>query len=130
MAAGRGRAGPAARATETRRGLRRGGRYIAQPRRRVRVVPTGGAGPAGRPSAPGAIRIRACRLAFDPGANRQGETLCAELDAKAADGSSRSFTRTSRRKRRAMKGWFVPPIVIPILIVVSLLGYASFRAFL
>ena len=29
-----------------------------------------------------------------------------------------------------MKGWFVPPIVIPILIVLSLVGYASFRAFL
>jgi hypothetical protein len=28
-----------------------------------------------------------------------------------------------------MKGWFVPPIVIPILIVVSFLGYASLRAF-
>jgi len=29
-----------------------------------------------------------------------------------------------------MKSWFVPPIVIPILIAVSLVGYASFRAFL
>jgi hypothetical protein len=28
-----------------------------------------------------------------------------------------------------MKGWFVPPIVIPIVIVVSLVGLASFRAF-
>ena len=29
-----------------------------------------------------------------------------------------------------MKGWFVPPIVIPILIAVTLVGYVSFRAFL
>jgi len=29
-----------------------------------------------------------------------------------------------------MKSWFVPPIVIPILIAASLVGYASFRAFL
>ena len=29
-----------------------------------------------------------------------------------------------------MKSWFVPPIVIPILIAVSLAGYASLRAFL
>ena len=29
-----------------------------------------------------------------------------------------------------MRSWFVPPIVIPILIVVSLVGYASIRAFL
>jgi hypothetical protein len=29
-----------------------------------------------------------------------------------------------------MKSWFVPPIVIPILIAVSFLGYASLRVFL
>ncbi len=29
-----------------------------------------------------------------------------------------------------MKRWFVPPIIIPILIAVSLVGYASLRAFL
>jgi len=29
-----------------------------------------------------------------------------------------------------MKSWFVPPIVIPILIAVSLVSYASLRAFL
>jgi hypothetical protein len=29
-----------------------------------------------------------------------------------------------------MKGWFVPPIVIPMLIAVSFLGYVSLRAFL
>ena len=29
-----------------------------------------------------------------------------------------------------MKSWFVPPIVIPILIAVSLVGYASLRALL
>ena len=29
-----------------------------------------------------------------------------------------------------MKGWFVPPIVIPILIAVSFVGYLSLRAFL
>ncbi len=29
-----------------------------------------------------------------------------------------------------MKSWFVPPIVIPIVIAVSLVGYASLRAFL
>jgi hypothetical protein len=29
-----------------------------------------------------------------------------------------------------MKSWFIPPIVIPILIVVSLVGYASLRTFL
>lgn len=28
-----------------------------------------------------------------------------------------------------MKGWFVPPIVIPILIAVSFIGYVSLRAF-
>jgi hypothetical protein len=28
-----------------------------------------------------------------------------------------------------MKSWIIPPIVIPILIVVSLIGYASLRAF-
>ena len=35
-----------------------------------------------------------------------------------------------RNPDRAMKRWFVPPIVIPILIAVSLVGYASLRAFL
>jgi hypothetical protein len=29
-----------------------------------------------------------------------------------------------------MKGWFVPPIVIPMLIAVSFLGYLSLRSFL
>jgi hypothetical protein len=29
-----------------------------------------------------------------------------------------------------MKGWFVPPIVIPVLIVSSLVGYASYLVFL
>jgi hypothetical protein len=29
-----------------------------------------------------------------------------------------------------MKGWFVPPIVIPALIVVALMGYVSLEAFL
>ena len=29
-----------------------------------------------------------------------------------------------------MKGWFVPPIVIPVLIVMSLAGYVSLHAFL
>ena len=29
-----------------------------------------------------------------------------------------------------MKSWFVPPIVIPIPMTVSLVGYASLRAFL
>jgi hypothetical protein len=29
-----------------------------------------------------------------------------------------------------MRGWFVPPIVIPALIAISFLGYVSFRAFL
>ena len=29
-----------------------------------------------------------------------------------------------------MKSWFVPPIVIPMLIAVSFLGYVSLRAFL
>ena len=29
-----------------------------------------------------------------------------------------------------MKGWFIPPIVIPILIAVSFVGYVSLRAFL
>jgi hypothetical protein len=28
-----------------------------------------------------------------------------------------------------MKSWIIPPIVIPVLIVVSLIGYASLRAF-
>jgi hypothetical protein len=29
-----------------------------------------------------------------------------------------------------MKGWFVPPIVIPVRIVVALMGYVSLEAFL
>jgi len=29
-----------------------------------------------------------------------------------------------------MTGWFVPPIVIPILIVAALIGYVSLQAFL
>jgi hypothetical protein len=29
-----------------------------------------------------------------------------------------------------MKGWFVPTIVIPVLIAVSLVGFVSLRAFL
>ena len=29
-----------------------------------------------------------------------------------------------------MKRWFVPPIVVPILIAVSFVGYVSLRAFL
>ena len=29
-----------------------------------------------------------------------------------------------------MKSWFIPPIVIPALIVVSLAGYVSLHAFL
>jgi len=29
-----------------------------------------------------------------------------------------------------MTAWFVPPIVIPVLIVMSLTGYVSLRAFL
>ena len=29
-----------------------------------------------------------------------------------------------------MNGWFVPPIVIPIVIVIGLVGYAALRAFL
>jgi hypothetical protein len=29
-----------------------------------------------------------------------------------------------------MKSWFIPPIVIPILIVIGFAGYISLRAFL
>ena len=29
-----------------------------------------------------------------------------------------------------MRAWFIPPIVIPILLVACIVGYASFRAFL
>lgn len=29
-----------------------------------------------------------------------------------------------------MKGWFVPPIVIPVAIVISLVVYVSLQAFL
>lgn len=29
-----------------------------------------------------------------------------------------------------MKGWFVPPIVIPVAIAISLVVYVSLRAFL
>jgi hypothetical protein len=29
-----------------------------------------------------------------------------------------------------MRAWFVPPVVIPVLIVVSLVGYLSLRALL
>ena len=29
-----------------------------------------------------------------------------------------------------MKGWFVPPIIIPVVIVVALMGYVSLQAFL
>ena len=29
-----------------------------------------------------------------------------------------------------MKGWFVPPIIIPVVIVVALMGYVSLHAFL
>jgi hypothetical protein len=29
-----------------------------------------------------------------------------------------------------MKGWFVPPIVVPVLIAVGFMGYVSLRAFL
>jgi hypothetical protein len=28
-----------------------------------------------------------------------------------------------------MREWFVPPLVIPILIAISIVGYAAFRAF-
>src|SRR5437588_10297607 len=40
------------------------------------------------------------------------------------------FTKKSEQRSRAMKGWFVPPIVIPILIAVSLVGYVSLSAWL
>jgi hypothetical protein len=29
-----------------------------------------------------------------------------------------------------MKGWFIPPVVIPILIGIGLVGYVSLRALL
>jgi hypothetical protein len=40
------------------------------------------------------------------------------------------MTKKSEQRRRAMKGWFVPPIVIPILIAVSLVGFVSLSAWL
>ena len=36
----------------------------------------------------------------------------------------------SEQRSHAMKGWFVPPIVIPILIAVSLVGFVSLNAWL
>jgi len=130
MAVGRGRTGIAPGSAQTCGGVCHRARHIGQPRGRVPVVPPGGAGLARHTSAPSAIGVRAHRLPFAPSANRSGETLCARLDAEAADASrSLTFPRTIRRRRRAMKGWFVPPIVIPIVIVVSLVGLASFRAF-
>ena len=36
------------------------------------------------------IRIRAYRLAFDPGGNRRGEAVCTRLDAEAAETGRRS----------------------------------------
>jgi hypothetical protein len=29
-----------------------------------------------------------------------------------------------------MKSWFVPPLVIPVMIIAALVGYASLQAFL
>src|SRR6266851_7614581 len=130
MAVGRGRAGLASCSSQTRGGIRRRARYIGQPCGRGRVVPLGGAWLARRAPGPRSIGIRAHRPTFDARANRPGETLCQGLGAEAAEASRASFTKTIRRRRRAMKAWFVPPIVIPILIAMSLAGYVSLRAFL
>src|SRR5271169_6332225 len=97
----------------------------------MRVVSPGSDGLARHPSAQRSIRIRTYRRTSDAGTNRQGEAFCARLDANAVEGNGRSrLTQQSRRRTRPMKSWFVPPIVIPILIAASLVGYVSFSAFL
>lgn len=69
-------------------------------------------------------------LASDAGTNRYGHVLRAKLDAAGPDyccnaGSPGNFDRTLRM----IQSWLVPPIVIPILISVSLLGYVVLLAF-
>jgi hypothetical protein len=52
-------------------------------------------------------------------------------NAEAAETSCRSrIIKKSEQRSHAMKGWFVPPIVIPILIAVSLVGFVSLNAWL
>ena len=56
--------------------------------------------------------------------------LCARLDVFAADRCTVGSSRKSRGSKGMIKSWFVPPIVIPMLLLA--LGMAAFvtrRAF-
>ena len=45
------------------------------------------------------------------------------------DGLAYQGRRELSREEPAIRGWFVPPVVIPIVIAVVVAGYCSFRAF-
>jgi len=52
-----------------------------------------------------------------------------QVNRQAPPGDTYSPNGKLSREEPAMKGWFVPPVVIPIVIAVVVAGYCSFRAF-
>jgi hypothetical protein len=96
----------------------------------VRLVDVGHKEPAGRSFPEGSVRLPTGFFRFDAGRGRTGQVLCARLDPVATDwrrkvGSARKF----RESTYVIKSWFVPPIVIPILIGLGFAAYITFQAF-
>src|SRR5580692_4364326 len=124
MAPGGRGAGVAPRADEARGNVWRGAQWL---RAGVRVVPPGGEGSARRAASKSAVRLRACLRRFDTGSDRRGWPLCARLGANAS-GNRGDPPTGCRPAGRMTKTWFVPPVVIPVLIGLGLAALIAFRA--
>jgi hypothetical protein len=94
----------------------------------LRVVLAGNKGPARRTSSEDPVCLSARREVPDPSAKRGGQSLCAELEAKGATTTAR-LARDNRPAAHMSKTWFVPPIVVPILIGLGLAALIAVRAF-
>ena len=93
------------------------------------LVSSGNKGLARRTSPKRSIRLPACFLAFDAGSDRKRDELCGKLAAERADrgwrvGSAENFGG----RTHVNKTWFVPPIVVPILIGLGLAALMMLRA--
>lgn len=129
MVVGGRRAGPAPRASQARGIVCRRARRTWELDKSMRVVPLGDDQLARRKSPKCAVRLPAGLVASDAGSNRKGQVVRAKLEAGAAASCCSLRTSKFRWRTHVTRSWFVPPIVIPLALFLSLMAYATLLAF-
>src|SRR3954469_21329292 len=130
MVSGRGRTGLAPGADQACGNLCRGTRDPWEFGKGLRVVPPGDVDAARCTASAGAVRIPARLFSTDAGSDRRGLDFRGRLATNYTDWRrSPGSTALRRGEMRVIKSWIVPPTVISILIVISLIAYSTVRAF-